>query len=210
MDRRNFLKSSALIALASSNSVADAKQVLLPTPSETAGPFYPIKAQKDTDFDLTQIQGQAGRAIGKAIYIAGQVMDTSGALIEDVTVELWQANAAGRYRHPSDSNPAPVDENFQGWAIVPTNQAGRFQFKTILPGAYAVSRQWIRPPHIHFKLSKKGFNTLTTQMYFPDEPLNDTDRLFMRQSPQDQQRLIAQIDESRQDSFNFKMVMQRS
>ena len=208
MDRRKFLKNSSLLALASASQTVHATANLLPTPSETAGPFYPVTAQKDKDFDLTNIAGRVGTAKGKIIDISGRVLDTTGAVLEDVTVELWQANAAGRYQHPSDTNPAPVDENFQGWAVVPTNNQGAFRFKTVLPGAYAVSNNWARPPHIHFKLSKPGFAELTTQMYFPDEALNDIDRLLMARTPQERESLTAKADESRQDAFYFQMVMQ--
>jgi len=91
---------------------------------------------------------------------------------------------------------------------VPTNSQGAFRFKTVLPGAYAVSNHWARPPHIHFKLVKPGFAELTTQMYFPDEALNDVDRLLMRKSSQERQSMIARADDKRNDIFYFQVVMQ--
>jgi protocatechuate 3,4-dioxygenase beta subunit len=87
----------------------------------------------------------------------GSVRDTDGQSVEDVTVDLWQANAAGRYRHPHDPNTAPLDEDFQGWAIVPSGKDGEFRFKTVFPGVYPAGEGWVRPPHIHFKVSKRGF-----------------------------------------------------
>lgn len=208
MNRRQFIHIGSLTALGSASQKLAASTTLLPTPSETAGPFYPVVEQKDKDFDLTQIKGRLGKARGKSIEISGKVVDTHGQILEDVTVELWQANAAGRYHHPSDTNRAPVDENFQGWAIVPTGKTGAFRFKTVLPGAYPVGNGWVRPPHIHFKLNKPGYRELTTQMYFPQQALNEVDRLLMRKSSQEKQGMIAQMDKQREDGFYFQVVMQ--
>jgi len=108
------------------------------TPTESAGPFYPVVAQKDKDFDLTKVDGKEVDALGKHIVIHGSVVDTQGNPVEGATVDLWQANAAGKYAHPHDSNPAPIDENFQGWAIVPSGVNGDFRFKTVMPGIYPV------------------------------------------------------------------------
>ena len=92
---------------------------------------------------------------------------------------IQQANAAGRYNHPRDPNKAELDHNFQGWAIVPSGEEGDFKFKTIKPGIYPVGGGWKRPPHIHFKVSYQGFQTLTTQMYFPGEELNKAKESFL-------------------------------
>ena len=141
-NRRNFIKNGvgggALGLFASSVSAGS------PTPEEISGPFYPFFAQKDKDFDLTRIEGKQGVAKGKIIIIRGQVLDTDGKPIEDATVELWQANAARRYRHPHDSNKAPLDPNFQGWAIIPSGKDGKFHFKTVFPGSYPASNMWKR------------------------------------------------------------------
>ena len=161
------------------------------TPRETEGPFYPTYKQKDKDFDLTLIEGRKERAKGEVVEITGRVINTKGEPIEDATVDLWQANAAGRYRHPSDSSRAPLDPNFQGWAIVQSGKKGEFKFKTIIPGAYAVSNNWSRPPHIHFKITKRGYQELITQMYFPDQELNKKDRLLQRKSQSQQAMMIA-------------------
>ena len=104
--------------------------------------------------------------------------DEDGAPVAGAVVDVWQANAAGRYAHERDPNPAPLDPNFQGWAIITADDEGRFRFKTIKPGAYPVGGGWTRPPHIHFKVARRGYREITTQMYFPGEPLNDVDRLI--------------------------------
>lgn len=167
------------------------KTLILPTPGEAEGPFYPVKDQKDKDADLTQIYGHADIAQGQQILISGQVIDVSGHAIGNATVELWQADANGRYHHPLDPNLAPLDANFQGWAMIKTDANGLFHFKTVMPGAYPASTTWTRPPHIHFKVSKHGYAALTTQMYFPNEALNKTDLLLNNKSSAEQSAMIA-------------------
>jgi protocatechuate 3,4-dioxygenase beta subunit len=181
-----------------------------PTPRETEGPFYPLYPQKDKDFDLTQVAGRSGVAKGRVIIIQGQVLDTEGRAIEDATVDLWQANAAGRYRHPRDRNTAPLDPNFQGWAIVKSGREGRFQFKTIFPGIYPASAEWMRPPHIHFKVSKRGFTGLTTQMYFPGQKLNDSDLLLMQKSDAEAARMIAKRTDAAVETYVYQIVLAKA
>jgi len=181
-----------------------------PTPAEIEGPFYPLTPQKDKDFDLTRIENNKGVAQGRQIFIEGQVLGTDGQPIENVTVDLWQANAAGRYRHPHDSNPAPLDPNFQGWAIVQSGKQGQFRFKTILPGAYPASRSWMRPPHIHFKISKLGYEELVTQMYFEGQKLNKLDRLLMRKSEVEQQSMIARRIKDAPETYRYTVVLQKA
>lgn len=178
-----------------------------PTPRETKGPFYPVKAQKDTDFDLTRIEGHTQAAIGRVIEIAGQVLDTQGNPIEDARVELWQANAAGRYSHPRDANPAPLDLDFQGWAIVPSGREGGFRFKTVFPGAYPAAPDWTRPPHIHFLIKKTGFVELVTQMYFPGEALNESDLLLSKKNDEDKKRMVSERMEVEHEAYRFNIVL---
>lgn len=185
-----------------------------PTPPEVEGPFYPVIAQKDKDFDLTQVEGRQGVAKGKVINIQGRVLDTQGKPIEDATVDLWQANAAGRYAHPRDRNRAPLDANFQGWAIVNSGREGGFRFKTIFPGIYPASRDWFRPPHIHFKVNKPGYAELITQMYFPGQELNDSDLLLLQKSDEAAARMIAAVDTrneaSEVDTYIYNIVLRKA
>ncbi len=211
MNRRRFLGLSSLSALCVSSAMANQatkQDPLQSTPSEIEGPFYPVNAQQDKDFDLTRISGHSQSALGLPVYIEGHVVDTAGQAIEEAKVDLWQANAAGKYWHPRDPNPALIDEHFQGWAIVTSDQQGQFRFKTILPGAYPVGNGWVRPPHIHFKVTKSGFETLTTQMYFPDQPLNDNDRLLQRKSLSEQKAMIAQKLDHNDNTLYYKIVLQ--
>lgn len=179
-----------------------------PTPAEIEGPFYPVIQQKDKDFDLTIVEGKSGVAQGQAVFIEGLVLDTSNKPIENATVDLWQANAAGKYRHPHDSSNAPLDANFQGWAIVQSGKNGEFRFKTIIPGAYAVSNEWTRPPHIHFKVTKKGYLEVITQMYFPHQSLNKKDYLLQRKTATEQALMIAKPVDGKVNTLKYNIVLE--
>jgi len=207
--RRTFLKSTLLGSLWGYIQLVHAKVGKLePTPSEIEGPFYPITPQRDKDSDLTRIVGRNGTAQGEVVWIEVHVLDTTGATIPDVQVEIWQANSAGRYRHPRDANKAPLDPNFQGWAIVASDDAGKLKFKTVKPGAYPAADGWSRPPHIHFKASKQGYSALTTQMYFPNEPLNELDLLIRRKSKEALGQMTA-ISMDGDAKFAYTIVLQK-
>lgn len=205
-NRRKFLKFSALASFFGFTS--SATQASPFTPPESEGPFYPRSPQKDLDFDLTVVDGVNKKAKGQIVFIQGHVVDENAQPIEGVTVDIWQANAAGRYRHPDDTNPAPLDPGFQGWAIVDSDKGGSFRFKTIVPGAYPVNEQWERPPHIHFKVSKKGYRQLTTQMYFPGNELNRSDWLLQRKSKPEQVLMIARKVSEKPYTLEFTITLQ--
>lgn len=160
------------------------------TPAQTEGPFFPTRDQADKDMDLTRIEGHAKRAEGEVIEIAGQVLDADGQPIADALVDVWQANHLGRYAHEKDPNPAPLDPDFQGWARLTTDAEGGWRIRTIKPGAYPVRDGWARPPHIHFKVARRGYRELTTQMYFAGDPLNDVDRLLLEVPADQRARLL--------------------
>jgi protocatechuate 3,4-dioxygenase, beta subunit len=153
-------------------------QTLKRTPGEIVGPFYPVLKPLDQDADLTVISGKPGHAQGQIVHLMGRVLNLKGEPVQGAKIEIWQANTHGRYTHPSDTNPAPLDLNFEGFSVQFTDDEGRYRFKTIKPGAYPANANWMRPPHIHFEVTGKS-NRLTTQMYFPGEPLNDTDILLL-------------------------------
>ena len=152
-------------------------QALKRTPGEILGPFYPVLKPLDQDADLTIISGKSERAQGQVLHLMGRVLNLKGESVPGAKVEIWQANTHGRYDHPSDRNPAPLDPNFQGVAVQFTDAEGRYRFKTIKPGAYPATPDWMRPPHVHFEVLGKS-NRLVTQMYFPGEPLNEKDLLL--------------------------------
>lgn len=159
------------------------------SPSQTEGPFYPIAEQDDMDMDLTQIQGRTGRATGKVVQVRGRVLDIDGNALKGATVDVWQANHFGRYSHPDDTNPNPLDPDFQGWGIMQAGDSGAYGFKTILPGPYDISETNTRCSHIHFKVTHPDRAPLTTQMYFEGDPLIAVDTV-MEDTPEELRSLL--------------------
>jgi len=149
------------------------------------------------DNDLTR-QHDGGEAQGQRIIVHGRVLDSDGRPVPDTLVEVWQANAAGRYRHSNDTWPAPIDPNFTGAGRVLTDSDGRYKFTTIKPGIYPWGNSpnaW-RPAHIHFSLFGRAFTQrLVTQMYFPGDPMFFQDPIF-NSVPDEKarQRLVSRFD----------------
>ena len=166
------------------------------TITETTGPsFSPDRFPPTADMTKTVAGGEAS---GQRIVVAGTVMDEDGRPMPNTMVEIWQANAAGRYHHPGDQHDAPVDPYFHGDGRVFTDSEGRYRFITILPGAYPWPnhRNAWRPNHIHFSLFGPAFATrLITQMYFPGDLLLPLDPIFNGvPDPEARARLIAAFD----------------
>jgi len=208
MKRKDFLTKGLLGVIGLTGAHA-AKKHPNATPTEIEGPFYPIQAQKDKDFDLTKFGDQEEAAEGIHIFIKGEVVDQEGNPIEDATVDLWQANVHGRYRHPHDTSNGKLDPNFQGWAIVQSGKNGRFNFKTVYPGGYAVGDEWTRPPHIHFKVSKRGYEELVTQMYFPEHPLNAKDHLINKKSEEERKLMVAKTVDEKTKTYHYKIILKK-
>jgi protocatechuate 3,4-dioxygenase, beta subunit len=167
------------------------------TPKQTQGPFYPTPAQQkqpDTNTDLTQVDWHTEKAKGEVVLIAGTVQDQNCERVPGALVEIWQACHSGKYNHPNDPNPAELDPNFQYWGRAVSNERGEYSFKTIIPGAYPAGEDWIRPPHVHFKVAKTGCQELITQMYFAGEPLNDRDLILQEMSEEDQKKVIVKFE----------------
>jgi protocatechuate 3,4-dioxygenase, beta subunit len=171
--------------------------VTLPeTLSELTGPVYGEGDVAERDGDLTrQFDGEP---LGERIIVTGRVLDGEGRPVRSTLVELWQANAAGRYAHEVDRHPAPLDPNFGGAGRALTDDDGVYRFTTIKPGAYPWGNHpnaW-RPAHIHFSLFGRAFtNRLVTQMYFPGDPLFEADPIFNSvHDPKARERLIARFD----------------
>jgi protocatechuate 3,4-dioxygenase, beta subunit len=171
--------------------------VVIPqTLSELTGPMYPYGRMEASDSDLTRQHG--GEPLGERIIVQGRVLDEDGRPIPETLVEVWQANAAGRYAHRVDDHPAPLDPNFSGAGRTVTDEEGRYRFLTIRPGAYPWRNHpnaW-RPAHIHFSLFGTGFlSRLITQMYFPGDPLMPIDPV-LNSIPDEhaRQRLVSKFD----------------
>ena len=180
LSRREILRMAATLGGAGmlfSAKLAAAEALFRRTPAQILGPFYPVTKVWAKTADLTRPRDASGRASGQVLHVTGRVLSLSGEPVRNAQIEVWQANSHGRYRHPSDSNPAPLDPNFDGAAVLGTDAEGRYGFTTIKPGAYPAGPNTVRPPHIHFQVTGRE-DRLVTQMYFENEPYNDTDRLL--------------------------------
>jgi protocatechuate 3,4-dioxygenase, beta subunit len=176
LTRRTFVDTTTAILV--NTGIAATTRLLSPTPAEVTGPFYPVTKPLDHDADLTRIVGTSGRAKGQVIELKGQLINRLGQPVKRAQIELWQANAAGRYRHASDDTGAPLDPHFDGYARILSDDKGMFRFITIKPGGYDGGRRGYRTPHLHFDVTGH-VNRMVTQMYFPDEPrTNATDQLL--------------------------------
>lgn len=176
LSRREILGMAAGISgIIGTAAAQDAARVF--TPQMTAGPFYPQIKPLDQDSDLTRIRGHKAGAAGSIIHVAGTVTNLQGRPVRNAKMEIWQADSNGRYSHKSDPNKAPLDPDFQGYCVLKTDNEGRYRFKTIMPAPYPGTTAGMRTPHIHFDVFGR-YDRLTTQMFFPGEPLNATDRIF--------------------------------
>jgi protocatechuate 3,4-dioxygenase beta subunit len=175
------------------------QQDLARTEDQVLGPFYPMEKPLDRDADLTLVRGRRASAQGQIIHLGGRVVDIHGKPLSGIKVEIWQANARGRYAHVNDTNPAPIDPNFQGYGVQVTDKFGRYRFKTIKPGAYPTGiGDWMRPPHVHFDVTGRH-EALVTQMYFPGEALNAKDQLLQSAAP-GQPTLVSKVAPSKDAS----------
>jgi protocatechuate 3,4-dioxygenase beta subunit len=163
---------------------------------DLSSPVYGDDAIGEIDRDLTRQHD--GEPQGERIVVTGRVLEEDGRPVPNALVEIWQANAGGRYRHEGDEHPAPLDPNFSGAGRTITDDDGRYEFVTVKPGAYPWRNHpnaW-RPAHIHFSLFGRAFSSrLVTQMYFPGDPLLRFDPIF-KSVPSDlaRERLLAQFE----------------
>jgi protocatechuate 3,4-dioxygenase beta subunit len=168
---------------------------LEPGRSELTGPLLGEGRVKPEEADLTR--DGSGEAVGQRIVVTGRVLDEDGRPVRRSLVEVWQANAAGRYRHTHDRWPAPLDPHFSGLGRTLTADNGRYTFLTVRPGAYPWRNHenaW-RPAHLHFSLFGRAFvQRLVTQMYFPDDPLLGLDPIYRSVPEAARQRLVSSYD----------------
>lgn len=200
-----------------STALRHPKQPLMLMPqrlTEVTSPLFGHDRVKNGENDLTR--QHAGEAVGQRIVVTGRVLDTSNKPLPNTLVEIWQANAGGRYRHTGDNWPAPLDPNFDGVGRTVTDDQGRYTFTTIKPGAYPWKNHdnaW-RPSHIHFSLFGRAFTQrLVTQMYFPDDPLFFQDPIFNAvRDEKVRNRMISTYDHSITEpewalGFSFDIVL---
>jgi protocatechuate 3,4-dioxygenase beta subunit len=171
--------------------------VMLPeSMHDPSGPVYGDGPLVSSDSDLTR--QHAGEPLGERIIVTGRVLDGAGRPVPDALIELWQANAGGRYVHERDQHPAPLDPNFTGAGRCLTGGDGSYRFTTVKPGAYPWRNHpnaW-RPAHIHFSVFGRAFtDRLVTQMYFPGDPLFSSDPIFQSiRDPGLRERLVSALD----------------
>ena len=162
--------------------------------SERTGPVFGDESVVPGDSDLTHNGRVNGEPVGERIIVTGRVVDEDGRPVRSALVEVWQANAAGRYVHSDDRHDAPLDPNFLGAGRAVTDQDGRYRFVTIRPGAYPWGnhRNAWRPPHIHFSLLGPTIaSRLVTQIYFPGDPLLAFDPIYLGAPAGARERMVA-------------------
>jgi protocatechuate 3,4-dioxygenase, beta subunit len=220
INRRHFLGAGVALPLTALAAPAAPPEACGVTPRQTSGPFYPVFEQVDKDVDLTKLTGHDRPARGEHIRVQGRVLDTACKPVAGALVDLWQADSFGRYNHPADPNPARQDANFQGWGQTVTDAEGRYSFKTIKPSSYPMEFLGDKPdpaagyrtPHIHFRVSKRGYVELATQMYFAGEKLNDIDVVLNRIDAADRPKVVVAAAKSATDDlplFGFDITIAR-
>jgi protocatechuate 3,4-dioxygenase, alpha subunit len=174
----------------------------LQTPSQTVGPFFkPALIRSRQDSMVTP------KTRGERITIEGRVLDGDGASVSDAMIEVWQANADGRYDHPDDSQEKLIDPEFHGFGRAATDEHGCFRFYTIKPGSVPGPGNLLQAPHINVSIFARGLlKRLVTRIYFPDEPLNTTDVVLKTVAPERRSTLVAHIGQP--GILQFEIVLQ--
>jgi protocatechuate 3,4-dioxygenase beta subunit len=174
LSRRRLLLASTSVAVASLTPWRHGQAAtLVPTPAQTAGPFYPKTLPLDTDNDLVRIIGHKNAASGAVTHVFGRVLDAEGSAVPHARIEIWQCDSHGRYHYVDDRSSPPVDADFQGYGSTISGTDRAYRFRTIRPVPYPG-----RTPHIHFAISAPGRGRLITQMYVAGEPLNERDSVL--------------------------------
>ena len=170
------------------------------TPPQSTGPFYKVPS-KIFNNDMTN----NGKAIGKKIKVYGKVLNNKCTPISNAVLDIWQANSFGKYNHQADLSESRKDNEFYGYMRLLSNERGEYSFNTILPGSYRVSKDLIRTPHIHFKVTNNK-KQLTTQMYFKGNEMNNKDFLF--KSTNNNSALEASINKSFSElTYKFDIII---
>ena len=177
----------------------------LQTPSQTVGPFFKPALIRSGNESLV-----TSKSRGERITIEGRILDGDAAGVGDAMIELWQANADGRYDHPDDLQEKLIDPEFQGFGRAATDELGRFRFYTIKPGSAAGPGNLLQAPHINVSIFARGLlKRLVTRIYFPGEQLNATDPVLNTVAPGRRSTLIARIENSDQPGIlRFDIVLQ--
>ncbi|MCM2308142.1 MAG: protocatechuate 3,4-dioxygenase [Sulfuritalea sp.] len=201
--RRRLLLLSPLLVLLP--GAACAAPGAMATPRQALGPFYPLQPDVRAGSDLTTVDGK-GRAHGKPLTIVGRVLDSAGRPQAGVLLEIWQTNAHGRYHHPHDNSPQPLDPQFRGYGRATSGADGSYRFFTIAPVEYPG-----RTPHVHFRASRGTRELLVTQMYLPGAAGagNERDGLFMAvRDPAARRALLGLPEPGAANTLRFDIVLE--
>lgn len=209
VSRRQFAQAalaSAGLFVAGSGFAAQERQTQLGTTAESPlGPFYPLHPSEESDADLTRLAGHSHRAQGTVVELVGRVCDLRGNPIAGAQIELWQANAAGRYAHQLDPATAPLDADFQGYARLTTGADGTYRILTIKPGGYdsPIGR---RTPHLHFDLRGRIHRSIA-QMYFPEEAEGNARDTLYRALGSEAGSSVAARDQVDRSKYRWDIVL---
>lgn len=175
-----------------------------PTTSQTVGPFFRIGLSW-----LYREQIAGPEVQGERVAVSGRILDGDGVPVPDGIVEVWQANARGKYAHPEDTQEKAIEAGFRGFGRVPTDNAGRFHFSTIKPGRVAGPKGTLQAPHLEISVFTRGLlRRLITRMYFPDEPSNTEDFALSLVEPARRETLIARKMNGRADELLWDVKLQ--
>ncbi|MFM5885527.1 MAG: hypothetical protein ACKOQ3_09430 [Novosphingobium sp.] len=196
LSRRAFGTAALLTGM-----LAAQRALALPALTEESpmGPFYPAGYHGEDDFDLTLLKGHRTRALGDVIEVSGRVLDRLGNPMRGARIELWQANAAGRYAHKNDTSAGPLDPNFQGFARLVTGPTGEWRIRTIRPNLYGR-----RTRHIHFDVAGRA-HRLMAQMYFPEDPEKNASDALYRDLGEGAATALARLDAP--DRYRWDIVL---
>lgn len=178
---------------------------LLQTPSQTVGPFFKPALIRSGDESLVTAKSR-----GERVTIEGCVLDGDAAPVSDAMIELWQANADGRYDHPDDTQEKLLDPEFHGFGRAATDERGCFRFHTIKPGSVPGPGDLLQAPHISVSIFARGLlKRLITRIYFPGEPLIAADPVLNTVAPERRSTLVARIENAQQpDVLRFDIALQ--
>ena len=171
---------------------------------QTVGPFFRIGLER-----LFQQDVAGEGAQGERVSVLGRIVDGDGVPIPDAVVEIWQANACGKYAHPADTQDKPLEQSFSGFGRIPTDDAGYFRFTTIKPGSVPAPNGAAQAPHLVAGVLMRGLlRGLVTRAYFPDEPLNLEDPILNLIEPSRRKTLILSSSRERKDLLIWEIRMQ--
>jgi protocatechuate 3,4-dioxygenase, alpha subunit len=177
---------------------------LIPTPSQTVGPFFSIGCDR-----LKTIELVGKGASDERIEITGRVVDGDGIAVPDAMLEIWQANSCGKYAHPEDTQDKPIEAGFQGFGRASTDANGRFRFSTIRPGSVPGPEGKPQAPHIVVSVFMRGLlRRLVTRIYFPDGAVNSEDFVLNLVEPERRATLIAKRVAGETNTFEWNVELQ--